>query len=510
MNKSTKELKELIAARYPLVQVVSSEEDRVLAALTEIAKPDKLTVMVWSVTKGARVQHSGEGAKAVTRDQGQKPHEALMKIESYDIPGVFVLLDFHPYTKDPQVVRALRDVVSAFRTGEKPRTLVLVSPVQGVPAEVEKEAAIIDFALPVRDEIRSLLTPLATQIGQALTEDVIDACLGLTAAEAENAASKSVVQSNRIDARLVLAEKKQIIKKNGSLEYVETSESMDTVGGLATLKTWLRKRRNAFSAKAREYKLPRPRGVVIIGPTGTGKSLMAKACGNAFAFPLVRLDVGSCMKGLVGGSEEAIRSALKVVEAVAPCVLFIDEIEKGLAGSKSSGMTDGGTMARVFGTILTWLNDTTADVFVVATSNDINALPPELTRKGRFDEIFFADLPNAEERAEIVKIQLRKVGRDPAVFLYRKIADACKDYTGSEIEQIIATAMNDSFDQGVEVTNDHILDAIPFVTPVSRTMADSIKALRDWAVNRAQPANAAQTEEPAPRRAYLAPGSTGN
>jgi SpoVK/Ycf46/Vps4 family AAA+-type ATPase len=326
-------------------------------------------------------------------------------------------------------------------------------------------------------------------------ERLLQAALGLTLGEAENVFAKIIVKDERLsadDVNEVFAEKQQIIRKSGLLEYCATSETFSNVGGMAVLKDWLNKRSLAFSQEARDFGLPAPKGILMLGVQGCGKSLCAKAVSTQWQLPLLRFDMGRMFGSLMGSSEENVRRAISVAESVAPAVLWVDEIDKAFAGSQGSGLTDGGTTARVFGTFLTWLSEKTAPVFVVATANDISHLPPELLRKGRLDEIFFVDLPDRDERAEIFGIHVQKRGRDIASFDLQGLADASKDFSGAEIEEAINSALYDAFYDKVELTTGHVLQALAETVPLARTMDEQISQLRDWAEGRARNASVAR------------------
>jgi SpoVK/Ycf46/Vps4 family AAA+-type ATPase len=304
--------------------------------------------------------------------------------------------------------------------------------------------------------------------------------------------AKIIVKDERLsadDVSEVFAEKQQIIRKSGLLEYCTTSESFSSVGGMAVLKDWLSKRSLAFSREAREFGLAAPKGILMLGVQGCGKSLCAKAVSTQWQLPLLRFDMGRMFGSLVGSSEENVRRAISVAESVAPAVLWVDEIDKAFAGSQASGATDGGTTARVFGTFLTWLSEKTAPVFVVATANDISHLPPELLRKGRLDEIFFVDLPDPQERAEVFRIHLQKRGRDAANFDPDRLAEASKDFSGAEIEEAINSALYDAFYGREELTTGHVLKALGETVPLARTMDEQIGQIRRWADGRARNAS---------------------
>jgi SpoVK/Ycf46/Vps4 family AAA+-type ATPase len=333
---------------------------------------------------------------------------------------------------------------------------------------------------------------LKTNINGPMREKIVHALLGLTLAEAENVLAKTLVAHRGFgpeSLEVINAEKKQIIRKSGLLEYYETDETIDSVGGLSSLKSWLLKRTVALSDQARAYGLPAPKGVLLLGVQGCGKSLMAKTISNIWRLPLLRFDVGRVFGSLVGSSEQNVRRAIQVAESVAPVVFWIDEIDKAFRGSRGSGgSTDAGTSARVFSTFLTWMSEKKTSVFVVATANDISALPPELLRKGRFDEIFFVDLPSRQERQEVFRVHLGKKKIDPAKFDLETLADASEGYSGAEIEEAIISTMFDAFYDKQELTSRRLLDSLRQTVPLSRTMRENIEELRQWSVGRARPA----------------------
>jgi SpoVK/Ycf46/Vps4 family AAA+-type ATPase len=386
------------------------------------------------------------------------------------------------------------------------KTIVLVSPTMEIPTELEKEVTVLNFPLPDRAALNDLLNRIIDDVKQfsqvtidldeAGRERLIQAALGLTMNEAENVFAKIIVQDQRLsgdDVNEVFAEKQQIIRKSGLLEYYATAETFGSIGGLAVLKEWLRKRSRAFTAEARAFGLPAPRGILLLGVQGCGKSLCAKAVSSQWQLPLLRFDMGRMFGSYVGSSEENIRKAIAVAESVAPAILWVDEIDKAMSGTQSSGSADGGTTARVFGTFLTWLSEKQAPVFVVATANDISQLPAELLRKGRLDEIFFVDLPSADERVEIFRIHLDKRGRlqgelaAPATLI--ELAAASGDFSGAEIEEAINSALYDAFDAGGELRREHLVAALSQTVPLARTMEESIDRLRTWAGGRARNAS---------------------
>jgi SpoVK/Ycf46/Vps4 family AAA+-type ATPase len=492
------ELETLIRARYPIIYIVSWEEKRVEEALRTITQARGKKIYQWTVTQGMVLDPSHRDE--ATRD----PLSALDFVLASRDQAVFLFKDFHPFLNDTALVRRLRDLTYALKTSYK--TLVLLSPQLKLPPELEKDITVVDYALPSLEDLGLLLDGIIdsvknnprirTELTQEEREAILQAALGLTATEAENVFAKSLVEKHTFDVSVVLSEKEQIIRKSGILEYYPASEAFGDVGGLDLLKDWMGKRTIAFSEKARDFGLPAPKGILLLGVQGCGKSLSSKAIASLWRLPLLRMDVGKIFGGIVGQSEENIRKAIRVAESTAPNVVWIDELEKGFAGTQSSGISDGGTTARVFGTFISWLNDKTAPCFVVATANDVSALPPELLRKGRFDEIFFVDLPGEEERAEIFAIHLKKRKRDPALFDLPRLAEVSIGYSGAEIEQAVIAALYDAFDLDREVTTEDILETIKQSVPLSMTMRESIDVLREWAETRARPASSVMPPEP--------------
>ncbi len=492
-STSLEELSDLIRARYSLLCLVSHEESRVEKALKKLCVEREMRLEVWSVTEGFKIVCNGSGTRDV-----KDPLKALEHVLRGEGSALYVLRDFHPFLKEPSVVRRLRDLATALRKTKK--SLLLLSPVQKIPPELEKSvSAIVYWDLPDRreiDDIARRLVPQAPPAARqkieaepAFMEKVVEAALGLTEVEAENVFAKSMVRTHTFDIPTILDEKKQIIRKSGMLEYYEQSEDVADIGGLEMLKDWLTKRSQAFSSRAREFGLPLPKGILLIGVPGTGKSLTAKAVGTLWQMPLLRLDVGKVFAGLVGSSEENIRTVIRTAEAIAPAILWIDEIEKGFSGTGSSNHSDGGTTSRVFGSFITWLQEKKTPVFVIATANNVTQLPPELLRKGRFDEIFFCDLPAADERRAIVDIHIRKKGRDPSQFDLDKLVNATQDYSGAEIEQGVIAALYDAFDAGKDLTTEGLMASLSDIVPLAVTMREHIDGMREWARTRARRAS---------------------
>ncbi|MHB1458727.1 MAG: AAA family ATPase [Armatimonadota bacterium] len=484
------EISTLIRARYPIIYIVSWEEQRVMDALKSIADERGKRIYNWSITQGMGVNG---GVDESTRE----PLAALDFVMKSRDQAIFALKDFHSFINDNSIIRKLRDLTNTLKTSYK--TLVIISPILKLPAELEKEVTVIDYPLPGLDDLNTLLEGIRqsvkgnAQINTDLKPDdrehLLNAAQGLTANEAENVFAKSLVEKRGFDINIIVSEKEQIIRKTGMLEYFRASEEFSDVGGMDILKQWLTSRSIAFSEKAREFGLPQPKGIMLLGVQGCGKSLCCKAIASLWKLPLLRLDVGKIFSGIVGSSEENVRRAIRIAESVAPAVLWIDELEKGFAGTQSSPFSDGGTTSRVFASFVTWLQEKTAPVFVVATANDISALPPELMRKGRFDEIFFVDLPSDEDREEIFKIHLKKRKRDPSKFDLGKLAESTPGFSGAEIEQVVVDGLYTAFGAGRDVQTDDLIAGAEMSVPLSQTMKEKIDELRDWASQRCRPAS---------------------
>jgi SpoVK/Ycf46/Vps4 family AAA+-type ATPase len=487
----------LIRARYPLIYVVSYEEGRVCRRLKEITDARKKQLYSWTITNGLELPDGTHITEL------KDPIKVLEYILQSDANALFVLHDYHHYLNDPVVVRKQRDLARALKLTRK--NIIFLSPVLKVPTELEKEVAVIDYRLPGKEELAGIIKRITGSLEDASKLEVLrskekleklsEAALGLTAEEAENVFAKSLVEKGQFDIGIVLSEKEQIIRKSGVLEYYHASERMQEVGGLEELKKWLEKRGKAFTPEAREFGLPEPRGILLLGIPGCGKSLTAKSIAGMWELPLLKLDVGKVFSSYVGSSEENVRRAIQTAESIAPCILWLDEMEKGFSGLGSSGATDGGTTARVFGTFLTWLQEKKSAVFVVATSNNVSQLPPELLRKGRFDEIFYVDLPSKEERKEIAKIHLEKRKRDPEVFDLESIARDTHGFSGSEIEEVIVSGLYDAFNNDEELKQEHLGQVVRTMIPLSQTMEEQIKGIRDWAKLRARRASDIRWEE---------------
>jgi SpoVK/Ycf46/Vps4 family AAA+-type ATPase len=498
MTNKDHEIDVLMRARYPVLYIVSPEEARVEDALKRIADGRK-QVLVWSATEPNAFAQSWENPteKAPTADGVSAALAALEQIHrrvSNDERAIFILRDFDAWLENSLVVRRLRDIAALLKRSYS--TLVILSPLLHIPPHLEKEIAVVDYDLPGFEELGEILDELLARVNaetpidleESTRESLVKAALGLTADEAANVFAKALVLkgSGALDIHIVLHEKKQIIRKTGALEFYEAPETLNSIGGLDQLKSWLQKRGAAFSEKAREFGLPAPRGVLLLGVPGCGKSLTAKAVGEAWNLPLLRFDVGSIFGKYVGESEANLRRALRAAEAVAPCVLWVDELEKAFSSGRGE---DGGTTLRILGAFLSWLQDKSTPVFVVATANNIENLPPELLRKGRLDEIFFVDLPRETERKDIFAIHLQKHGRDESTFDLDELAAKSEGYSGAEIEQAVIAALYDAFDAKRELSTEDVLTNLQAMVPLSRTMHEEVAALREWATTRARPAS---------------------
>ncbi|MHC4060310.1 MAG: AAA family ATPase [Planctomycetota bacterium] len=515
-NRRMSELEVLIRARYPLIYVISWEEQRLIDHVSKIGSRLSKRVFEWSVTTGLVPAGTSIQSQKHRDTATEDPLVALSNVIEHVDPALYVFKDFHPFLKaqNMSVIRRLREVAASMQNTYK--TIIIVSPMFEMPPELEKDLTVVDFDLPKEKDFAGLLgriieevkgnPKLDVNINNDMREQIVHALLGLTLAEAESVLAKTLVQYRSLGEKslsVIHSEKKQVIRKSGLLEYYEAKEDLSSVGGLDALKSWLVKRSVAFTDRAREFGLPAPKGVLLLGVQGCGKSLMAKTISNTWQLPLLRFDVGRVFGSLVGSSEQNMRRAIKVAESVSPVVFWIDEIDKAFRGSRGSGAsTDSGTSARVFGTFLTWLSEKDKPVFVVATANDVSLLPPELLRKGRFDEIFFVDLPAFAERKEILRIHLAKRKLDPSAFDLDALAYASAGYSGAEIEEAVISALFDIFYGKQKMTTGRLLESLRQTVPLSKTMSEDVDGLRKWAEGRARAATstAAGTEPGADKR----------
>ncbi len=474
-----KELSLLLRSGYKLVALESFEEERAVRAATRAAEACDREFHCWSLAAGL----DGSGAHAGSLDA------CVLALEALDKPALIALLDAHMLLGDALGVRRLRDALP--RLGQRRQTLVLIAPLLDLPVELEREAGRLTLPLPTAPELQALfekvlaVTPGAKARADTLAE-CVRAALGLTGNEAVRVFRKAWLAAGAIDDNavgIVVREKQKALRRTPALSFHDSQDDLSGIGGLGELKRWLRERRRAFSEEARKFGLPAPRGLLLLGVQGCGKSLCAKAVAREWRFPLLRLDLAAAFGDPTKSPELTMREATAVAESLAPAVLWIDEIEKGLAATDKDPRA-----SRVLGAFLTWLAEKQAPVFVVATANDVTALPPELLRRGRFDELFFVDLPSEEERVEILTIHLRKHGRDPLHYPIAQLAAQAARLSGAELEQVVAAALNTAFSERRELSENDLANAIQETVPLYETYEERIKELRDWARTRARPA----------------------
>jgi len=489
LPESLNEVRTHIEAEYPLLYLLSWEEARVVSHLVMLAAAlDPMRLMyTWSATEGCL--ENPDAAGAFKND----PLAMLDFVIHTTDPAIFVMKDFHPFIRErTDIVRRLREVYQALRGSHK--TLIVLSPVLAVPPDLEKEITVLDYPLPAALETGEIMAEAIEEIrpgalarlDERRSEQLLRAFMGLTADEIALVANKIFLRRGKIDdAALddVIEEKRMILRKSEILEYFPSDIRMRNVGGLKNLKRWAQIRQRGFLKEARAFGLPVPRGILITGISGCGKSLCIQALANMWALPLLRLDMGRVFSGMAGSPEESLRRAILTVEALAPAILWIDEIEMGI--SVFSDAVESGATSRNFASFLTWMQEKRAPVFVAATSNDIDRLPPEMIRKGRFDEVFFVDLPRLEERIEIIKIHLEKRGKRASEVSIEGLAKAADGYTGAEIEQAIVTAMYEAFGLNRELEIGDIYRSLGNMVPLSVTMKEQITKTKRWADNRA-------------------------
>lgn len=476
-------LNNLIKSRINIIQIISYENKRIEASVSKTASELRRNWYKWNSSSGLRKYNPKDKKFDIIENYNDRD-DILNWYESEDAKDSILILeefDLHLGNNSPFLISKIRDI--AYKNYVD-RSLIMLQTKRSLPTELEKDVYIEEIDLPDKEVLNTIFKTTCKHYNikpEGNTEKIIESALGLTIMEAQRAFSKAIVQTGQLtekEIQLIIQEKEIIIKNSGHLEYYHHNETLDDVGGLDTLKNWLKRRGRAFEDEAKNYGLKTPRGILLLGIPGTGKSLCAKAVGSAWQFPIIKLDMGKVFGGIVGESESNIRKALKIAEAVSPSILWIDEIEKGLSGMTSSGRSDGGTTSRVLGTFLTWMQEKKKPVFVVATANDISGLPPEFLRKGRFDEIFFVDLPLKQDREEIIKILLNKFKRDSNNFDISQIADACEEFSGAEIEEAIKEALFMAFDENKEISTEHIIEAMKKTYPISHTMKEYINYMR--------------------------------
>jgi ATP-dependent 26S proteasome regulatory subunit len=525
--EADQELEYLIRAKYGVLYVVSWEEKRVISSLSAICEKDGINlsgVEVWDSARGL-ITPKGDvvnGGEVLVSPESILDHISQKAAESISSGGlkkakiakgpIFVLCDMFRYLSPmgmtPELERKIRSLANILR--KTTIHVVIVSPELELPSALSKSIAVIDYPLPAKDQLSVLFSNVKGRLLQRKRikedqanatpdENVIRALMGLTIEEAEDALALAIIQTEKFDVPTILSLKRQIIRKGELLDFVWPEEGMEDVGGLHGVKEYIHLRKGTFGEKAREYGLPFPKGVFLLGVQGAGKSLCAKAIAKEMELPLLKLDAGKLFGELMGQSEKQARHALHLAESIAPCVLFIDELDKALAGGEGAS-TDSGTTKRVIALIQNWMMEKTAPVFVIGCANSTVGLPPAMLRKGRFDEMFFVDLPNAEERISIFRIHISKRGRDPEKFDLDALAkdQVSKEFSGAEIEAVVVDAMSAAFsDEGREFNTDDILRSIRSTTPLAVTAKETVDAIRDFAHGRMKMAGAAYYKDDA-------------
>lgn len=517
--KFIEELQNYLKARYPLILIKSTEEDRLTMDLKEVAKSLKHDLVTWSIASGLKADNKQFDNGTI---EPKKAIDICEGIAKTDKPTLFVFYDIVPIISSPQTgaiyQRRLKEFALNIRTNGYRCNCILVSPKAEIDGSINSDITVLDYPLPNRNEVSEQINYFVNQYkgvagvfidtAPETLSALTNAALGLTYAEIENCLARALVEDHRLDMddiKSIVDEKKQIIRKSGILEYVENKLSLNDVGGLTVLKRWLELRGATFSEEAKSFGLNPPKGVLLVGIPGCGKSLTAKCIASAWNMPLLKLDMGKIFGKYVGDSEANIRQALKTAEAIAPCVLWIDEIEKGLSG----GGSDGGTTSRVFGNILTWMQDKTSPVFTFATANNIRNLPPELLRKGRFDEIFFVDLPDFEERKKILEIHISKSGRNLKNFDLDKLAKLSGEdnfgnnirLAGAELESWVKDALIEAYsrkikgDDKADLSMEDFEVVIKRMVPMAKMRLEDFKELRDWANENAISASVSETSQ---------------
>lgn len=505
------DLRGMLNANYPIIYLASPEYNRIIQKVRSIAFRKGYNFHTWDLVDGLQLhrkeknENKLETVEKHTNHSETKSIDALLEFlhkgnsENATKKEIFLLEDAHREFRDPKFIVQLRKLSEHFKVFNK--HILLLSPFFKLPVELEKYVTVLTIPLPDKNDLEVRLDVVSrnTPISEDLKKLLIDAAAGLTDVEADLAfrlAKEKVGLNSREAIKIISNEKEQIIKKSGILDYYQSNEQLDSsVGGLDNLKEWLKQRSKAYDRRAQAFGLREPKGMLLLGVPGTGKSLTAKAIANEWNQPLLKLDIGKVFQAEVGSSENNIRMAIATAEAIAPCVLWIDEIEKGLGVGE--GEKDGGTNSRVFSTILTWMQEKTKPVFVVATANNISNLPPELLRKGRFDEIFFIDLPTRNERQKILEIHLSK-RRQNNIMNFEPVLDATAAFNGAELEEIVKEAMFKAYlenEEAPSVKLPHLIESAKVIVPLAVTMSTKIEGLREWASTRARLASADSNTE---------------
>ena len=478
----TKELALFLKARYPIIYINTIEEDRIEYAIRKNVKMTlNRSIYSWDFVDGYTNNPNNQGFAK------RNPLQALELVERLNVetPALFLLKDFNRFLTDLSISRKLRNISRILKL--QPKTIIIIGSELTIPKELQELITILQFELPLEEEIsqelKRLIKSLDIEIDSELFENLTRACQGLSLERIRRVLSKIIATYKTIDKNsisVLLSEKKQIIRQTEILEYCSVNEKIANLGGLNNLKNWLKKRKTAFSIQALNYGLPRPRGLLLIGIQGTGKSLAAKAIANDWQLPLLKLDVGKLFGGIVGESESRLRQMIDVAETISPCILWIDEIDKAFMNTESK--SDSGTSNRVLATFITWLSEKTKPVFVISTANNIDLLPLEIIRKGRFDEIFLLDLPQKEEREEIFKIHLQEFRPNSwQSFNYSKLAQLSDLFSGAEIRQSIIEGMYHAFYETREFTTEDICFALKELIPLANLESNQMLKLQNWA-----------------------------
>ncbi|MGQ9866830.1 MAG: AAA family ATPase [Pseudanabaenaceae cyanobacterium] len=469
------ELRLMLRARYPVLGLLALEEERAEQVVASVAKDLGRAVYLWDFVEGYQANPTDNGFAK------RNPLQALEFVEKISQGAVFLLRDFDRFWEDLAVARKLKNLYR--RLQGEPQNLIVLGPDLQVPANLREMVSLLTFPLPTAAEIRQEMARLAPNLPEGLQAELARAAQGLSLDRVRRVMARGLAERGELDGEdieALLAEKRETLRQTQILDFLPATTELSDIGGLDNLKEWLVRRGQAFSDSARRYGLPYPKGLLLAGIQGTGKSLTAKAIAHRWHLPLLRLDAGRLFGGLVGESEGRTRQAIQLAEALAPCVLWIDEIDKAFAGARSQG--DGGTSARVLATLLTWMAEKTSPVFVVATANDVQQLPPELLRKGRFDEIFFVGLPDRRERAQIFQVHLAKYRPHSwQTYDIERLAAETPDFSGAEIEQAIVEAMHFGFSQNRDFTAEDILLAASEVVPLAKMAQVEIERLQAWA-----------------------------
>ncbi|MBO8223251.1 AAA family ATPase [Prochlorococcus marinus str. XMU1401] len=478
MNSWCRNLELLIKSSTSLIWIKTKEEER-LEKLVNLSC-ERLNIkrfVCWDCVNGI---------KGLINEEGKFSNNPLgvlnwLKEQSSEVSTILLVKDFHKFYEDPSINRTIKELSSTLK--KTSHNLIISSHIFPSSEELDELMTIINLPLPDQKELKNLIKKIAINTNSNLEEQDLNelsiASSGLTEIKVKQVTAKALAQRGKIskeDIKDILEEKKQVIARSEILEFFEAKSGQDDIGGLNVLKVWLNQRYRAFSKEARDYGLPIPKGVLLVGAQGTGKSLTAKSISKSWSMPLLRLDVGRLFSSLVGSSEARTRETISRAEAMSPCILWIDEIDKGFGGDARS---DGGTSQRVLASLLTWMAEKESTVFVIATANAIDKLPAELLRKGRFDEIFFLDLPNSEERLSILDLHLRK--RRPSYsFPLSTIIDRTDGFSGAELEQAVIEGMHISFSEKREIMEKDLIKAVSELVPLSRTAKEQIDFLKEW------------------------------